>query len=416
MSPSHFSNRKLAWLAAAGIVFGGLLGWRFAALRPSDSDLLWMLAGGLAGGLAGALLAAEGAGGPALSGRFWRGVSLATSPTYGILRTVLLTLAGAFLGLLAGGLVPPRTARLENAVAGALLGLLLGSESHRWLALRLRWLLMQTRLGAWPILGAYCALSVMQLLRSALPWTLSGYGYLVLRFVGLSFLLWLAVYAVVGIAGALAGLWAAEGAGQPWARAPRLFLGLVGIQLAVGLPVYVLFSLLTGTMRDPGPRLWINLLAALAAAAAAAWALRFRRPQVEAALAKTGRLVTAGWDRVAALLPGALSGTWQRLVGAALGRRPGKLALRLPRVRVPGAATMARWRAALASLTLAELAAEMTLPLAIAATGVAVLVQYMLANFTIMLIIGLGTLLLYALLLVVAAIVLVWIVRYIRTR
>jgi hypothetical protein len=325
-------------------------------------------------------------------------------------------LAGAFLGLLAGGLIPPRGARLENAVGGALLGLLLSSESHRWLSLRLRWLLMQARLGACPILGAYCALSVMQLLRGAIPWTLLGYGYLGFHFTSVPGLLWLALYVLVGILGALGGLWAAEGAGQPWAKAPRLFLGLTGIQLAAGLPVYVVFSLLTGSVREMGLHAWINVLAVLAISAGAAWALRCRRGQVEAALAKTGRVLTAGWDRVVARLPGVLREIWRRIIGATSGGKPTRRALRLPRIRLPGAMTLGRWRAALASLTLAELSAEMTLPLAIAATGVAVIVQYVLANFAVMLIVGLGTLLLYALLVLVVLIVIVVGVRYLRNR
>jgi hypothetical protein len=58
----------------------------------------------------------------------------------------------------------------------------------------------------------------------------------------------------------------------------------------------------------------------------------------------------------------------------------------------------------------------MTMPLAIAATGVAVIVQYLLANFALMLIVGLGTLLLYALLVLAALVVIVVGVRYLRNR
>jgi hypothetical protein len=415
--PSQFSVRKLAWLAGAGALLGGLLGWRFGGLRPHDATALWALAGAVAGALAGGLLAAEGGGGPTLSGRFWRGGTLATSPTYAILRSVLLALAGALLGLLAGGLVPPRGARLEIAVGGALLGLLMGSESHRWLSLRLRWLLMQARLGVWPIVGAYAALSILQLLRWKLPWTLLGYGHLEFRFTDLPDLVWLAAYLLVGLVGGLAGLWAAEGAGQSLVKAQRLFLGLAGIQLAAGLPVYVLFHLLTSSLRDPRLHMWINVAAVLAISIAAAWALRFRRVQVEMALARVGGALTAAWDRVVALLPGALRGAWRRLFGAApsLGRVKGRV--RLPsRIRLPGATTLDQWRAGLASLTLAELSAEMTMPLAIAATGVAVIVQYLLANFALMLIVGLGTLLLYALLVLAALVVIVVGVRYLRNR
>lgn len=412
--PSQFSVRKLAWLAGVGVLLGGLLGWRFGGLRPHDATTLWALAGAIVGALAGGLLAAEGGGGPALSGGFWRGATLATSPTFGILRSVLLLLAGAFLGLLAGVRLPPAGIRPENAVAGALIGLLMSSESHRWLTLRLRWLLMHARLGAWVILGAYVALSIVNLLRWQTPWTLLGYGYLDWRFLSVPDLLWLGIYVIAATLGALGGLWAAEGAGQSLTKAPQLFVGLAGIQLAVTLPVYVVFSLLTSALRVAGLHMWINILAVLAAAAGMAWTLRFRRPQIEAALGKAGNTVTVGWDRIVALLPGVLRGAWRRLFGAAPSLGSSKRILHLPRARLPGAATFGRWRAALASLTLAQLSAEMTLPLAIAATGVVVIVQPVLANFVIMLIVGLGMLLVYALLLILTVIVLVLVVRYIR--
>jgi hypothetical protein len=178
-----------------------------------------------------------------------------------------------------------------------------------------------------------------------------------------------------------------------------------------------LFHLLTSSLRDPRLHMWINVAAVLAISIAAAWALRFRRVQVEMALARVGGALTAAWDRVVALLPGALRGAWRRLFGAApsLGRVKGRV--RLPsRIRLPGATTLDQWRAGLASLTLAELSAEMTMPLAIAATGVAVIVQYLLANFALMLIVGLGTLLLYALLVLAALVVIVVGVRYLRNR
>ncbi len=414
--PSRFSVRKLGWLAGAGILVGGMLGWRFGALRPHDAEALWTLVGAFVGALAGGLLAAEGAGGPTLSGSFWRGATLATSPTYMVLRSLLLLLAGAFLGLLAGGLIPPRIVQPEDAVGGALVGLLMSSESHRWLALRLRWLWTHARLGGWPILGACLALSVLSLLREGAPWTLLGYGDLSWHFAGVPDLLWLALLTVAAILGALAGLWAAEGTGQPLDKATRLFLGLLGVQSAIALPTYIFFGLLTRAVREAGLHMWINIVAVLAAAVATAWALRFRRPQVQATLAKVDRMLTAGWDRLVALLPSALSGAWRRFIGTppAIGFK--KFSLRLPRIRLPGAATAVRWRDLLASLTLAELSAEMTLPLVIAATGVVVLAQYMPANLAIRLIVGLGTLLLYALLVAVAVIATVWFVRYLRTR
>jgi serine/threonine protein kinase len=412
--PSRFSRRKLAWLVGVVALLGGLLGWRFGGLRPQDATALWALAGALIGALAGGLLAAEGEGGPAISSRFWRGATLATSPIYGVLRSVLLLLAGGFLGMLAGAPIAPASIRPENAVVGALVGLLMSSESHRWLALRLRWLLMQARLAAWAILGAYATLSIVSLLQGGRLWTLLGYGYLGWHFTSVPTLLWLALYVLVAVFGALAGLWAADGAGQPLAKASRLFIVLLAVQSAAALPVYIVSSLWTGSLSDARVHMWINILAVLAASVGAAWALRFRLPQIEAALAKAGRALDGGWAHIAALLPGALGGAWRRLVGVASGGGPWKHTLRVPRLSLLNEATLGRWRGVLASLTLAELSADMTLPLAIAAIGVTVITQNVLATFVTMLIVGLGTLLLYALLLILAFIGLVLVVRYVR--
>jgi tRNA A-37 threonylcarbamoyl transferase component Bud32 len=412
--PSRFSVQKTAWLSGALALLGGLLGWRFGELRPHDTTILWALAGAVVGGLAGGLLAAEGGGGPALLSGFWRGATLATSPTYAVMRTVFLLMAGALFGLLAGARIPPAGIRPENAVAGALIGLLMSSESHRWLTLRLRWLLMQVRLGAWMILGAYSLLSLLSLLRRGIPWTLLPYGYIGWRFTSISDLIWLTMHLAAAIAGALAGLWAAEGAGQPWHKAPRLFVGLIGIQLASSLPVYVLLSLLTGSIRDARLHMWINLLAVLAAAAGVAWAVRFRRVQVEMALARIGNILTAGWDRISALMPTVLQIARRRLFGAGFNLGTLSRRLHLPQITLPGVATLGRWRAALAALTLAELSAEMTPSLALGATGTAAIAQYVLANLVAELLIGIGLVLFRALLIVLFLIALMLIVRYIR--
>jgi len=416
LTPSVFSVRKLAWLTGLGVIFGGLLGWWYGGLRPGDVNLLWGVIGGLVGGLAGTLLALEGDAASASGGSGWGGASWIASPTYAIVRSLLLLLAGGLLSLMAGALFARGGIRPVAAMAGALTGLLMSSESHRWLGLRLRWLLQHARVGAWAILGTYVALSIVSLLWWRVPWTLSGYGVLNYAFAGLVPLLWLLLYIVVALLGALGGLWAADGAGQPLAKAPRLLVGLAGVQLGVTLPVYLILSGVTTSLRGSA-HMWINLLAMLIAAGTVLWALRFRRAQVGAAIGKTNGALVAGWDRVAAALPGALSGIWHRLFQTRPAL-PGK-AVRLnslKRIRLPGAATVGRWRAALASLTLGELSSEMTLPLAIGATGVSVLIQHLLASFLVMLTVGLGTVLLYALLLAVAIIVLMLVVRYLRNR
>lgn len=415
LAPSRYSGRKLAWLIGVGVIFGGLLGWWFGGFRPGGPSLLWAGIGGLVGGVAGMLLAAEGGatGGPGSTA--WSGATWYTRPAYGILRSLMLPLVGAFLALLVEGVVSRGGIHPVSAVVGALLGLLMSSESHRWLSLRVRWLLQQIRLGVWAILGAYVALSIVALLRWHLPWTLSGYGYLSYHFAGVAYLIWLLLCIVAAAGGALAGLWAAEGAGQPLDKAPRLLVGLAGVQLAVTLFVYIVLSALTKALPISALHQWVNILGMLAAAVAVLWALRFRRAQVGAAVGKVRGVLAAGWDRVVDALPGALRGLWYRLFPSTPSLRAGPKSMsKLRQVRLPGMGAIGRWRAALASLTLAELSSKMTPSLAISATGVAVILQQVLVSFLIMLIVGLGTILLYAVVLAAVSIVVVLIIRRLR--
>lgn len=419
--PGAFSTRKLAGLTAVGLVLGVLLGWWFGHWRPDNPNLLWAVITGAAGGLAGIVLALEGGylnrapvSTPVNSAATvpLNPAQFTAQPAYAILRSVYLLLAGALFGLLTGVLLSGGSIRPGFGVGGALIGWLLSSESHRWLSLRVRWLLQQARLGGWVIVGSYLALSIVGLLRWHAPWTLAGYGYTVWQFTGLVSLFWLGLFGVAALTGAFAGLWVADGAGQRLDQAPRLFAGLTGVLLAVTLPIYIVMGLVTTPLHGSG-HLWANFAAMLAATTGLLWLLRCRRNEVGATLARVRGVLEQGWGRVIVRLPGVLQATWHRLFPSVATR--GRPHIRLPQVRLPGAARVSQWRARLASLTLGELSAEMTLPLAIGAAGVTLIVQQILAQFLAMLVVGLGTILLYALLIVVAAIVILLIVRYLRS-
>ena len=139
---SRFTLRKLVALAAAGLAFGVLVGIRFAGLAGGD-DTYRLLGTPVLGLLFGLLLALVGSpsltlpASPPWLARLWRGTEVDNSVTILIVRTLGLMLAGAWLALAVAG----SDGLLPAVLWGALLGLLLSSETHHYLALRVRWLL-----------------------------------------------------------------------------------------------------------------------------------------------------------------------------------------------------------------------------------------------------------------------------------
>jgi len=418
---SHFSGKKLTWLAGALAVAGLLLGWRFADLRPDEGTAVWLLAGGLMGAIAGSLLAAEGDPSPALPtappwlARMWRGPTLATSPTCAALRSLVLLMTGGMLGLMAGTLVSGR-AKPENALIGALLGLLMSSESHRRLSARLRWLLAHARLGGWMILGAYLAVTALTLLQWRQPWTVAGYGYLLFYLPSLQGLIQLVLLIVAAVFGAIGGLWAADGAGQPWPQARRTFLGLVGVLAIAAFPVYLVATILVRTVKAGAASDWITVLAVLGVSTWATWAVRARRAKIETTLAQVRGAVSRVGDWLKAMLPAAGQRAWKSLGVTVDWGRVGKR-LRLSALggrlsTLPAVSRVRGW----SRPTLAELSAEMTIPLAIGAVGTAVIVQELLARIVVGLALVLARVALYIFILLVVMVAIVLGVRYLRSR
>jgi len=419
---SHFSGKKLAWLAGTLAVVGLLLGWRFADWRPGEGTAVWLLAGGLMGAIAGSLLAAEGEPSPTISStssgmaRIWRGPTLAASPTYATLRSLVLLLTGGMLSLMVGTLASGRV-KPENALVGALLGLLMSSESHRRLGARLRWLLAHARQGAWMILGAYLAVTALTLLQSRQPWTaVAGYGYLGTGFLSLQGLIRLVLLTVAALLGATGGLWAADGAGLPWPTARRTFLGLVGVLAIAAFPVYLAATILVRAVKAGAASDWITVLAVLGASTWATWAVRARRAKIETTLTQARGIVSQVGDWLKAMLPTAGQRAWKALgLTVDWGRVGQRLRLSALWNRVSTLPVVSRLRG-WSRPTLAELSAEMTIPLAVGAIGTAVIVQELLARIVVGLALVLARAALYILILLVVMVAIVLGVRYMRSR
>jgi hypothetical protein len=206
--------------------------------------------------------------------------------------------------------------------------------------------------------------------------------------------------------------------------APRLLLGLVRAQVAAVLPVYIVLVVLAGIFRLGQARMWVTLAAVLGLSAWLAWAVRARRPQVEATLARGQGALAAAWARLAALLPGALRPVFSHFgpPGSKLGWAAfwagvrGRIRLPAVKVRLPGAAAVNRRLGRWSWPSLAELSAEMTIPLAVGAVGVTLFVQQFVAVLAVELSALVLTVVKYALIVIAAILVLTLAVRYLRSR
>lgn len=329
---SRFSRRKVTRLAAVGALLGLIVGWRFGEFRPGDGSL-WLLLGLIVGLVAGGLLAAEGEPLPAESKPDWM-----LQPAYAIGRTVVLLLAGSLAGIFLGELTG-HPLSLYHALLGGLVGLVLSSESHRLLAVRLRWLLGFVRGGLLIWLGAYSGYLLLALLRTPrLGELIVADGYLFVGWLSLGTLFWLLLVPMAMVVGGLGGLWTADSAGQPFPVARRSLLNLIGSTALVGFLPYLVGVILAGFVGRGligGIIAWACLVAA---GAGLIWVLHERLNTLEAVLTQSRsqvwpRVQAGGqhlWARVsqAVTLPQALQQLPARL------RLPGWVQQRLPRVAI----------------------------------------------------------------------------------
>ncbi len=294
---SQFAVHKIVALAAAGLLFGALTGIRFAGLADGN-DLYRLLGTPVAGLLFGLLLGLVGSPSPALPisqpwlTTLWRGSHLDNSVTVLLVRTLGLMMTGAWLALAVDAGDRPLLALFW----GALLGLLLSSETHQYLALRLRWLLGFVRPALIVGLGVFAALATAVMVQN-LPriyHVQAMYSYVNWGFDGVAAIFWRFMYLAIGMAGALVGLWISDNLGLARVQAWRLFAGLVVLLWLTSLPIYLLGSLLFHWFL---PWEWVDWLVFIltgAAISAVLWALFTRSNQMEMASQRARQMMDQG--------------------------------------------------------------------------------------------------------------------------
>jgi hypothetical protein len=393
--PSRFRLRKLIALGVAGLLFGGWLGMR-AALYLDGNDLHWLVWTPLLGMLGGLLFGAAGAPSPALPtslARIGRGATLDDSQTFLAVRSLGLLWIGAWYGVIIaadGGMG-------SAPWWGALVGLLLATETHRFLALRVRWLLAPVRTALVVGLGVYFAMGFLLQLRH-LPSMVSvveGFARLSLNFPGVEGLLWLLLFVVVGWVGALGGLWVMDNAGLARAQAWRLLLGMTALLLASVLPVYLLLGLILGFLAPGAWADWLIFLCMAAAIGFVLWALLVRRTQVESVTQRAQGLLSQGVNQSVSLTRSAQGRLQQQMPPVAPVQTPGWLKrsgarLRAGLARIAWPTWLTRPLATFALPSLAELEAATPLPLAAGAAVVALILLEPVTRLLLGAVVGLG--------------------------
>jgi serine/threonine protein kinase len=421
---SRFTVRKLIVLGAAGLLFGLLAGLRFAGLVEGD-DIYRLIGTPLAGLLFGVLLKLVGSPSPVLPAgkpwlvKLWRGNQVDDSTTVLIVRTLGLMLTGAWLALAVDAWRRP----LPSVVWGALLGLLLSTETHRYLALRLRWLLDYVRPALLTGLGVFWALGMLSMLRglSSIYAVVAGYSSVYWGFPGLDSIFWQLVYLAVGIAGALAGLWINDNLGLGRAQAWRLFTGLAGLLWLVTLPVYLLASLL---LRWFLPEAWADWLAFVLTGAtigAALWALYTQRNQVELASRRARQMMDQGVSQSRNLTRSAQGRLQQHIPAGGASSAPGWMQGAAQRVQPVAAkvrlpASVTRNLRSLSLPSLAEIEQQTPLTLGLAAALATLMLHELVSRLVVSIAFGLGMVFVFVLLLIALAVGIRYGIQYWRRR
>ena len=397
LQPSHFFVKKLVALGVAGLVIGAFLGIR--ANRGLDGNALyWLLLTPLFSVVGGLLIGAVGAPSPPMpaspaSARFWRGMTLDNSQTFLVVRTLGLMLVGAWYGVVISG----DSAALDAQSWGALVGLLLATETHHFLALRVRWLLIPVRTALVVGLGVYFALGLLIQLRnlSATAAVVFGYGRLGFYFPGVDGLLWLTLVIVAGWLGALGGLWVMDNGGLPRAQAWRLLLGMTVALMVSAAPFYLLLGLIFGIFMPGALGDWIVFLATAGVIGFVSWALLAQRAQVESVTQRAQGLLSQGVNQSKALTKNAQGRLQQQAAFSAPLQTPGWLKTTgvrmrgwLARLKLP--AWLTRPVHAFSLPSLAEIENSIPLTLAAAAAVVALILVELMVRLLLGAMVGLG--------------------------
>ncbi|MCB0022569.1 MAG: protein kinase [Caldilinea sp.] len=397
LQSSRFRPRKLIALGVAGLVVGTWLGMR-STLFLYGNDLHWLIWTPLLAVLGGLLFGAVGAPSPVLStspalARLWRGATLDDSQSFLVVRTTGLMLIGAWFGVV----ISAGDSRVAAIWWGALVGMLLATETHRFLALRVRWLLVPVRMALVVGLGVYFAIGFLSQLRDlpAMTTVITGYGRLTLGFPGIDGLLWLALLTLAGWLGALGGLWVMDNGGLPRTQAWRLLLGMTVALMVSAAPLYLLLGLLFGIFIPGAIGDWVVFLVTAGIIGFVGWALLVQRAQVESVTQRAQGLLSQGVNQSKALTRNAQGRLQQQGALGSPMQTPGwfkTIGVRargwLARIKVP--AWLTRPFSALSLPSLAELENSLSLTLAAAAAVVALILIELVVRLMLGAMVGLG--------------------------
>jgi|GEM_PF-899770 len=397
LQPSHFHIKKLIALGIAGLVVGALLAFR-AANSLDGNDLHWLIWTPIFGVIGGLLVGAVGAPSPVLPAspaiaRLWRGATLDDSQTFQAARTLGLMLIGAWYGVM----IAAGDNTLDTLWWGPIVGLLLATETHRFLALRVRWLLAPVRMALVVGLGVYFALGFLIQLRhpTAMFAVVGGYGRLGFTFPGLDGLLWQVLLIIAGWLGALGGLWVMDNGGLPRAQAWRLLLGMTVALMVSAAPLYLLLGLIFGLFMPGALGDWIVFLATAGVIGFVGWALLAQRAQVESVTQRAQGLLSQGVNQSKALTKNAQGRLQQQAALSAPLQTPGWLKTTgarmrgwLARLKLP--AWLTRPLRAFSLPSLAEIENSIPLTLAAAAAVVALILVELVVRLLLGAMVGLG--------------------------
>jgi len=421
---SHFRLHKPLILAGIGLVYGLLIGLRCAD-SVDGNDLHWLVWTPILGALSGALVGIVGLPSPALPAaapwkvKLWRGATIDESTTIAAVRTGVLLVAGAWFGFA----IAASGNGLQAAWWGSLVGLLLASERAHFLALRVRWLLDNVRVGLLAGLGVFFAVDTLLLvLRGFASYhPIQGYGYINLSFPGFAGVLWPAFVLVVGYAGALGGLWVADHTNLPRARAWHLFFGAVALLILASFPIYLFTGLLINLFVPLAWANWIVFLLTATTIGLAIGALLTQRRRVESASQRARQLFSLGVYQSRSLTRTAQGRIQQQLQTGSTVHAPGWLAAIghriggwFSKIKLPAALTAHFGRLWLPSL--AELETSAPLPLVFAAAVTALLLQVLATQLVVDIAVGLGIVFFFGLLVIAALIGIRFAVLYARQR
>jgi len=397
LQPSRFRLKKLIALGIAGLVVGTWLGMR-AALFLEGDDLHWLIWTPLFGVVGGLLFGAVGMPSPALPSsptlaRLWRGTTLDDSQSFLVVRTVGLTLIGAWYGVV----ISANNTALDALWWGALVGLLLTTETHRFLALRVRWLLAPVRMALVVGLGVYFAVGFLTQLRylPAMVTVIGGYGRLTLNFPGIDGLVWLTLLIIGGWLGALGGLWVMDNGGLPRPQAWRLLLGMTVALMVSVAPLYLLLGLIFGLFMPGEIGDWIAFLATAGAIGFVSWAVLAQRTHVESVTQRAQGLLSQSVNQSMALTKNAQGRLRQQAVFGAPIQAPGWFKTSVARVRgwlarIKLPAWLTRPFRAFSLPSLAELENSIPLTLAAAAAIIALILIELVMRLLLGAMVGLG--------------------------